>query len=440
MTPAPVGLRPRVLGALAGLLLLTVLGAWLLAFAEVLRPLMGQLVMDRVDLTLFVMNEIEESAQPARRAEELAQKLHAEVRISPEPPGQLQQEEPRREFSREGRRISVYPGKRTPILVQLERLPGEPWLVLWFPVDLHGPRRRANIGMLLLAMAAIGAAMLATRWVLAPLEGVVAGMNSVADGELGARLPEGDDVTGRIGARFNLMAGRVQALVEGQRRLLAGVSHELRSPLARMRLNAELVAEGGLPPALGRHLDAISADIDEVDGLVGELLEAARLERGFMALRLEDIDVPELLAEALGAVDLGERSVRLEVDPGLALRADRARLLRALCNLLSNVVRYTPDDSEIELAARAGRDASVRFTVADRGPGVADDELPRLFEPFFRTDASRSRETGGLGLGLMLVRQIAEAHGGAAIAENRDGGGLAIHLDLPAATEKTSQT
>lgn len=433
MSAAPVGLRPRVFGALSGLLLLTVLGAWLLAYAVALRPVMGQLLLDRVDLTLFILREVEQSEDPAARAEALGRRLHVEARLLAEPPDQLDGQDPRREMWREGHTLAIYPGKRTPILVRLDRLSGQPWLVVWFPVDLRGPPRRANLGMALLAVAAVGAAVLATRWVLAPLEGVVSGMSSVASGELGARLPEGDDVTGRIGARFNLMAARVQALVEGQRRLLAGVSHELRSPLARMRLNAELLAERGLPPEQGRHLDAIAVDIDEVDDLVGELLEAARLESGVIALRPEPLDVGELLAEALGAVDLGERPVRLEIAPDLHLTADRPRLLRALGNLLSNVARHTPPEVEIELCARADGPGRVCFTVADRGPGVTPEELAHIFEPFYRTDASRSRVTGGLGLGLMLVRQIAEAHGGTAIAENRAGGGLAVHLTLPTA-------
>jgi signal transduction histidine kinase len=150
-----------------------------------------------------------------------------------------------------------------------------------------------------------------------------------------------------------------------------------------------------------------------------------------MALRRTPIDVLDLCVQALGAVDLGERTVSLDVPEGLEVEADERRLLRVLTNLLSNVARYTPAAVAVTLRAAREGDA-VALTVADRGPGVPEADLARLFDPFFRAEGSRSRATGGLGLGLMLVRQIAEAHGGSVSAESREGGGLSVTVRVPA--------
>ena len=154
------------------------------------------------------------------------------------------------------------------------------------------------------------------------------------------------------------------------------------------------------------------------------------MDQGGLGLNRGPTDLADLAAEALGTVDLGDRNVSLLIPATLSANVDRRRMLRVLTNLLSNVVRYTPADTTVEITAAADG-TGVALTVADRGPGVPDAALPRLFDPFYRTEQSRSRRTGGLGLGLMLVRQIVEAHGGSVQAENRAGGGLAVHLRLP---------
>ena len=186
-------------------------------------------------------------------------------------------------------------------------------------------------------------------------------------------------------------------------------------------------SEAGADPA---RLDALEKDIADVDALVEELLESARLDQGFIALRVAPVDVAALTVEALGSVDLGDRELRLDFPPSLEVQADARRLLRVLTNLLSNAARYTPTDATIHITGRTRGEEST-LEVADDGPGVPPEALDRLFDPFFRAESSRSRRTGGLGLGLMLCRQIAEAHGGRIVARNREGGGLALLLTLP---------
>jgi len=216
---------------------------------------------------------------------------------------------------------------------------------------------------------------------------------------------------------------------------MAAVSHELRTPLARMRLNIELLrdqADASTDPRLA----SLGGDIAEIDGLVEELLESARLERGVMALRLTSVRLDELFGEALGTIDLEERHIHLTVAPDLELVADERRLLRAINNLLSNIARYTPADTEVFLSAKRASEDTIALEVADNGPGVSSEALQRLFDPFYRAEGSRSRSTGGLGLGLMLVRQIIEAHGGAITASPRDASadahrGLRFEIMLP---------
>lgn len=424
-----MSLRARVFGALSALLALTVLGAWLIVAGAVLRPMTRALLEERADLAVFIADRAAEAPDPDAEARRLASALGLEARVLPERPARLSGRPLSLTLPRGARAVEVWRARRTPMALSLRPDQASPVVVLWFPVDLNLPRRRTGLGLLTLGLAAIGGAALATRWMLRPLDLAVTGMSRMAAGDLAHRLPTGSDASGRIGAAFNAMAERLGSLLQGQRRLMAGVSHELRTPLARARLEAELLADEG---ANGARIRSINDEIDEMDGLVDELLESARLEQGVLALALEPVDLADLAAELLGAVDLGERPVVLAVPPGLVARLDRRRALRALKNLLSNAVRYTPSDAEITLSATVDGDA-LTLSVADRGGGVDREDLDRLFEPFFRADHSRSRATGGLGLGLMLVRQIAEAHGGNATAAEREGGGLIVAIRVPGA-------
>jgi len=219
----------------------------------------------------------------------------------------------------------------------------------------------------------------------------------------------------------------VEGLVKGQRDLMAAVSHELRTPLTRMRLMLELLPESRDPAA---RIAALTADVDEVDSLVGELLESSRLHQGVLALDYGEVDPARVVQRALGAVDLGDREVVLDGTDHPPFLGDERRLLRCLTNLLSNVARYTPPDCTVRVGV-ASEGGLTWLTVADTGPGVSQADRDRLFDPFFRAEGSRSKATGGLGLGLMLVQQIAEAHGGRAEALAGPEGGLVVRVGIP---------
>lgn len=422
-----MSLRLRVFLGMAAMLVVTLLIGWGIT-TGLLRPFFGQLVEERVDVALHMARQVETAPDPRRTVHQLRKELGVDARLGRRPPRTMV--ERARVVEREGREILVLRAPGSPIAVPLDDGPRKGWLMITFPADLDAPGRKVAIGLgVLLALAVVGA-LGTSRWMLRPLEVASDAMRRVADGDLSHRAPTGGDAAGQMGQTFNRMAEQVEGLVQGQRDLMAAVSHELRTPLTRMRLQLAMLRddEGRADPA---RIAALEADIGAVDALVGELLESARLDQGVMALQLEATDLGALCAEALGAVDLGDRPVVFAVPDGLDAVVDRKRVLRVLTNLLSNAVRYTPAEAEVTLSAEV-QDAWVLLRVADRGPGVAPADLGRLFEPFFRAEGSRSRATGGLGLGLMLVRQIAEAHGGTVKAEARVGGGLSMTVRLPA--------
>ena len=415
----------RVLSSIGGLLALTVLATWLLASRLVLRPLLDALSQERVGTALYVAREVENAPDPAARAWELARELNLElqpVRRAPDPGGRYER------IAQAERELWLGRRPRAPAYVPLQGVPGVWGMSIRWPVDIRRPWLRVAWGFGIIAFTVLLGMLFATRWALAPLRATSGAMDRVAAGALDVRVPEGRDAAGRMAASFNRMAERVSALVNGQRRLMAGISHELRTPLARMRLVSELLRDEG---ASAKRLDTLDRNVGSMDDLIGELLESARLEEGVLVLQREPIALAPLLHEAVEAAELGERPVQLQADEALQVQADRVRLRRVLDNLLSNARRYTPADAALRiLASRHGE--LLRITVADRGPGVPPEDLPHLFDPFYRTEESRSRRTGGLGLGLMLVRQIVEAHGGRVSARSREEGGLEVILELPA--------
>ena len=270
------------------------------------------------------------------------------------------------------------------------------------------------------------------------LEALQRGVQRWGEGDLSARLPEGgQDEVADLSRRFNAAAERVQslmasqaALLQSQRSLLANASHELRSPLARIRMAVELSGTQGSPAAR----DEIQRSITELDQLVDEILLASRLDAREADMgTVESVDLIGLLAEEcarVGAVfELPEGTGEVVV-PGVA------RLLRrAVRNLLENAVRHGRRTGHAEVVAQLSLEGGYAVLhIDDRGPGVPPDQRERIFEPFYRLPGASERE-GGVGLGLALVRQIAARHGGSVACDNREGGGARFTLRLPQSPE-----
>ncbi len=285
----------------------------------------------------------------------------------------------------------------------------------------YGPRWLGVLFLLGIAIA-VGAYPLARR-ITRRLERLRGGVEELGSGDLSARVRiEGADEVADLARSFNRAADRIEQLVDAQRAMLAAASHELRSPLARIRMAVELLATDGR-----RELrEQAARDIAELDELIEELLLASRLET---LTDLEHVDTVDLLAMT------AEEGARVGADVrgrSCTLPGDGRLLRRLLRNLFENAQRYAGDTS-IEATVETADDGGVMLSVCDRGPGVAEEHRERIFDPFFRPPGMAEGEGGGVGLGLALVREIARRHGGDVRCISRPGGGSCFEVRLAGA-------
>jgi two-component system sensor histidine kinase CpxA len=258
----------------------------------------------------------------------------------------------------------------------------------------------------------------------------------LASGHIEARVPAAisrrHDELGALATDFNTMAEKLSALLASREQLMRELSHELRSPLARLQAALSLAAQRRtLEPA---EQERIEREVRQMDRAIGEILRFSRLDSAAtIARRLLRLD--ELLAELVRVeeVEASARGCRIELraEPGLALIGDPELLRSGLENIVRNAIRYAPPGSAVEIATRR-EGAGLRVMIADRGPGVPAEHVERIFEPYFRVP-NRPRDPHGTGLGLAIARRAIEAHGGRVAAAPRDGGGLIVTVDLPAA-------
>lgn len=293
--------------------------------------------------------------------------------------------------------------------------------------QLNGEGGRAPLlPMLALAAAVVSvAAWPISRRLTRRIERLKAAVEALGEGDLAARADvRGCDEVATLAESFNRSAERIAALLAGHRRLLANASHELRSPLTRLRMGLEILAEK--VPIPDAQKQGLYRDIRELDQLVEEILLASRLDTPELPLERQPVDLAGLLAEECARLEAECTAIPLEAtgDP---------RLLRRLMrNLLENARRHGGGDVAAELID-AG--AEIVLNVLDRGPGIPPDEAARLFEPFYRP-AGAGEGRGGWGLGLSLVRQIAERHGGTVACLARTGGGSVFRVHLPKAADR----
>ena len=316
------------------------------------------------------------------------------------------------------------------------------------------PEVPLSLGVAQLAAALLVLAVLSiplARSITAPLEKLGALTRAFGAGDLSARSGlQGGDEIGDLARAFDDMAERVISLRKAEKELLANVSHELRTPLARIRMALELVREGDTKRAAG-YLADIEEDLEELEHLLDDITTTARLELsrgGSNGTSASNVDpLPPLRKKRLSGQELidaarlrfekrhPQRRLDCRVE-GTApdIDADANLLRRALDNLLDNAAKFSDPDTVIELAASRGPDGGLLLTVLDRGIGIQEAELERIFEPFYRTDRSRARATGGVGLGLALARRIASAHGGSIVAAREPERGSRFSVTIPAAT------
>jgi len=292
-------------------------------------------------------------------------------------------------------------------------------------MPFDGPGLPRGVGLvvvlvMLFVAVAIGAWPVVRR-LTRRLNALKRGMEAFGAGQLNHRVEvSGRDEVAAVAASFNDAAERIETLVRSHQSLLANASHELRSPLARMKM-AVAMLEDAAPAQRERLKKEIDANVAELDALVEEVLLASRLD---VLRQLEHHDKVDLLG--LAAEEAARVGATLDGD-SLTVTGDERLLRRALRNLLENAKRYAGDDVSVE-TRRVGKDAVLR--VCDRGPGVPQSLRERIFEPFYRLPG-HAEHAGGVGLGLSLVKQIAERHGGSVRCEAREGGGSCFVISVP---------
>lgn len=286
----------------------------------------------------------------------------------------------------------------------------------------------------------MGAAILLCYWLAfhltSPVRDLQRALERFGHGDLSARAgSKRRDELGQLARTFDRMATRIETLLAAERRLLLDISHELRSPLARLGVAVEL-ARSGSGDDIEAALNRIQKESDRLNSLVGQLLQVTRAEGDPSSLRRNPIRLDELVQQLVdeSAIEASARgcSLHYEKRQPVTVQGDPELLRRAVENVIRNAIRYSPQAAPIDVSL-ARNNGKVVVDVRDRGPGVPEEALPRLFDPFYRVENDRGRESGGTGLGLSIARRAIELHKGAIRARNAQPG-LEVELELPAAS------
>ncbi len=308
---------------------------------------------------------------------------------------------------------------------------------LYFISEL-GPRRlpltpiwlRIALAVGVTGLVSLGLAALLTR----RLRRLRHAAQALAAGDLAVRVGyRGHDEVAALAQDFDQMADHVRELLETQRRLLRDVSHELRSPLARLRVALELAQRGGDP---AKALLRVDKEAGELEQLIADVLSLARLESGQTTLERRPVPLHELVDKVVTDAEFEaqakNRHVTFSADQAVTLQGDPVLLRSAVENVVRNAVRHTEEGSTVAVTLRMAPDGAV-IEVRDHGGGVPQEELSRLFQPFARVGEGRERQRGGYGLGLAITGRAVKSHGGEVSIENHPAGGLIVRMHFPAA-------
>ncbi|MEO8464615.1 MAG: ATP-binding protein [Gammaproteobacteria bacterium] len=290
----------------------------------------------------------------------------------------------------------------------------------------------AVISIAILASAIMS--VLLARYLSSPIMRLQKASRALAAGALETRVGRPfnrrSDEVGTLARDFDAMAERIQALVTAKETLLRDVSHELRSPLARIRM-ALALAQRRAGAQAQSDLDRIEREAEKLDALIGQVMTLTRL-RTASAPRRESVRLDQLVGEVVDDARFEHPASRVELTTSgpIEVRGDADGLKSAIENVVRNALIYGDPGQPVQVEATSSADEAL-VRVLDRGPGVPDSELSRIFEPFYRTDKSRDHQKGGQGIGLAITTRVTELHGGSVTARNRNGGGLEIDLKLP---------
>lgn len=284
------------------------------------------------------------------------------------------------------------------------------------------------------ALSAVVAALMLANWILKPLETLRRTSAELAGGELTVRAPiDGPREIVDVGRSFNEMAASLEELFDARRQLVAWASHDLRTPLASLRAMLDALEDGLAEP--DEYLPRISEQVLTLSSLVDDLFELARIDSGTLTLELRQASIGKVVDSCVRAIDAEARARRIQLEtridsylPEIWIAPDKVE--RVVGNLLTNALRHTPNDGTVAVIVEP-ENGQVIVAVDDTGPGLSPLATRRMFDHFWRGDDSRTRATGGAGLGLAIAQGLVEAHGGRIWAENLAGGGTRVAFGLP---------
>jgi signal transduction histidine kinase len=258
-----------------------------------------------------------------------------------------------------------------------------------------------------------------------PMQEIKKAVETVAQGDFKLQIPiKTRDEFGELAESFNKMADEIQAMLRYKDQLLSDVSHELRTPITRMRLAAEMMEEG-------ERRNSMISDLKDMGHLIETLLESSRLNYGVSSLHRESFDLTSLLSSLINEQGSNNPGIRLETCQPTIIHADSALVRMLFRNLIENALKFSAHQKQpvdITLVQHPGH---VTVNITDHGIGIPEKELPHIFEPFFRVERSRSKNTGGYGLGLSIVQKVVNAHGGKITIQNNEPSGTKVSVELP---------
>jgi len=293
-------------------------------------------------------------------------------------------------------------------------------------LDLDPERRRVVIVLLVLLTLILAGAFLSIRWILKPVRWLQEGVREVGRGNLTHRVPvKRSDELRELAAAFNDMTDRIRDMLHTKEQLMLDVSHELRSPITRMKVALEFLPES-------QAKDSLKSDIAEMETMINEILETARMHHLHGNLKRQRINLAELLEGILAdyvnrppGVQAGDFPAEIE------LNVDPEQVKTVFQNILTNAIKFSSPDDKPVMTSVIKQATFTVVRILDHGIGIPPDELPFIFEPFYRVDKSRSKRTGGYGLGLSLCKTIMEAHDGRIEVDSKTGVGTCVSLFFP---------
>ena len=296
--------------------------------------------------------------------------------------------------------------------------------------------RQVSIAAGSVAVVALIAAVWLSRRIVRPVEELTEAARLLEGGDLTRRVAiSSPDEIGVLGSAFNQMAASIERNEALRKQMTSDVAHELRTPLNNISGYLDAIADGVVAPTEDV-VESLQEEAELLVRLVNDLEQLSLADAGHQVLQRERVSLGDIVERSVALVTprANARHVSFETFPARSaiVEGDAARLAQVCRNLLENAVRHTPEGGRVQVRVRREDDLVV-LEVADSGPGIAAEHLPFVFERFYRADASRNRATGGAGLGLAIVRQLVEAHGGAVTASNQAGGGALFRITLPAA-------